>query len=413
MKPENYFSFARVVQLIKHYAIVEKRGLLLYTLLSIAALQIPYLAAIIAYNTAHTDSSVRYDIELLIMILGAVITFILLTYAASQLMNTNSKESRSNFLMLPARSSEKFISRMLICTVGAMIIVAAGHLLGICSYNLLLTLLNAEEYYHNLGTQFLDTVFSLDSLATSVIFLLYCLYIWGATYFHKNRYARSSSVALLSWPIPYLILGILTFLAAKRGYEYDDTMLSVKMIMYILPFVTIWAAWRNFNRTQIIGKERYMWIITGLIVIYIIIFGVAGYIFNKDIKDVKTIKLEEERIERITGAEFPLFDYHKTTFYDSGGMLGDFTCSAIYKFDKVPTNEFYNTLDSLCNVENSHWSKSNNQSDSTASAEEYYFNLMWGNGYPAPEGESPEDDRLITIEIPKGQKEFKITYGAW
>ena len=122
MKPENKFSFTRVVQLIKHYAIVEKRGLLLYTLISIAALQIPYLAAIIAYNTAHTDSSVRYDIELLIMILGAVITFILLTYAASQLMNTNSKESRSNFLMLPARSSEKFIARMLICTVGAMII---------------------------------------------------------------------------------------------------------------------------------------------------------------------------------------------------------------------------------------------------------------------------------------------------
>ena len=411
MKPDNKFSFTRVAQLLRHYAIVEKRGLLLYTLISIAALQIPYLAAIIAYNTAHTDSSVRYDIELLIMILGAVITFILLTYAASQLMNTNSKESRSNFLMLPAKSSEKFIARMLICTVGAMITVAAGHLLGICSYNLLLTLLNAEEYYHNLGTQFLDTVFSLDSLATSVIFMLYSLYIWGAAYFHKNCYARSSTVALLTWPIPYLTI-VLGF-TSKLLCEYDNNLQFVRMIMYILPFVTILAAWRNFNRTQIIGKERYMWIITGLIVIYIIIFGVAGYIFNKDIKDVKTIKLEEERIERITGTEFPAFDYHRTTFYHSGGMLGDFTCSAIYKFDKVPTNEFYNTLDSLCNVEGSNWSKSNNQSDSTASAEEYSFHIIWGNNYPAPEGESPEDDRLITIEIPKGQKEFKITYGAW
>jgi hypothetical protein len=408
MKPDNKFSFTRVAQLIKHYAIVEKRGLLLYTLISIAALQIPYLAAIIAYNTAHTDSSVRYDIELLIMILGAVITFILLTYAASQLMNTNSKESRSNFLMLPARSSEKFISRMLICTVRAMIIVAAGHLLGICSYNLLLTLLNAEEYYHNLGTQFLDTVFSLDSLATSIIFMLYCLYIWGATYFHKNCYARSSSVALLSWPIPYLTLAILTLLAAKRGYEYDDTMLSVKMIMYILPFVTIWAAWRNFNRTQIIGKERYMWIIAGIIVIYTVIFG----IIYSETRATKTVILKEERVERITRTEFPAFSYHKTTFYHSGGMLGDFTCSAIYKFDKVPTEDFYNTLDSLCNVENSHWSKPN-INDEPASAEEYSFHIIWGNNYPAPEGESEEDDRFITIKIPKGEREFKISYGAW
>ena len=411
MKPENKFSFTRVVQLLRHYAIVEKRGLLLYTLISIAALQVPYLAAIIAYVTSHPAGSSRYEVEFLILILGGAITFLLLTYAASQLMNTKNKESRSNFLMLPAKSSEKFIARMLICTVGAMITVAAGHLLGICSYNLLLTLLNAEEYYHNLGTQFLDTVFSLDSLATSIIFMLYCLYIWGATYFHKNCYARSSTVALLTWPIPYLTI-VLGF-TSKLLCEYDNNLHFVRMIMYILPFVTIWAAWRNFNRTQIIGKERYMWIITGLIVIYIIIFGVAGYIFNKEIKDVKTIKLEEERIERITGAEFPAFDYHKTTFYHSGGMLGDFTCSAIYKFDKVPTEDFYNTLDSLCNVEGSNWSKSNNQSDSTASAKEYYFNLTWGNGYPAPEGESPEDDRIITIEIPKGEREFKITYGAW
>lgn len=409
MKPENKFSFTRVVQLIKHYAIVEKRGLQLYTLISIAALQIPYLAAIIAYNTAHTDSSVRYDIELLIMILGTVITFILLTYAASQLMNTKNKESRSNFLMLPAKSSEKFIARMLICTVGAMITVAAGHLFGICSYNLLLTLLNADEYYHNLGTQFLETVFSLDSLATSVIFMLYCLYFWGATYFHKNRYARSSSVALLSWPIPYLILGILALLAAKRGYEYGDTMLSVKMIMYILPFVTIWAAWRNFKHTQIISKERYMWIIAGIIVIYTVIFG----IIYSETRATKTVILKEERVERITGTEFPAFSYHETTDYNSGGMLGDFTCSAIYKFDKVPTNEFYNTLDSLCNVEGSNWIKSHNQFDYTAIAEEYYFNLTWGNGYPAPEGESEEDDRCISIKICKGEREFKITYGGW
>lgn len=410
MKPDNKFCIKRVVQLIKYYAVIERKGLLLYTLISIAALQIPYLAAIFSYVSANPDETPKYDIELLISILGTVITFLLLTYAASQLMNTKSKETRSNFLMLPAKSSEKFLARMLICTVGAMAVVTVGHLLGICSYNLLLTLLGADENYHNLGTLFFDTIFQLDSLATSIIFMLYCLYIWGATYFHKNCYARSNTVALLTWPIPYLTI-VLGF-TSKLLCEYDNNLQFVRMIMYILPFVTIWAAWRNFNRTQIIGKERYMWIITGLIVIYIIIFGVAGYIFNKEIKDVKTIKLEEERIERITGAEFPAFDYHKTTFYDSGGMLGDFTCSAIYKFDKVPTENFYNTLDSLCNVENSHWSKPN-INDSAASAEEYSFHIIWGNNYPAPEGESPEDDRLITIEIPKGQKEFKITYGAW
>ena len=409
MKPDNKFSLTRVVQLIKYYSVIDKKGLLLYTLISIAALQIPYLAAIIAYVTSHPAGSSRYEVEFLILILGGAITFLLLTYAASQLMNTKNKESRSNFLMLPAKSSEKFIARMLICTVGAMIIVAAGHLLGICSYNVLLTLLNAEEYYHNLGTQFLDTILSLDSLATSIIFMLYCLYIWGATYFHKNCYARSSSVALLSWPIPYLILAILTLLAAKRGYEYDDTLRLVRMIMYILPFVTIWAAWRNFKRTQIIGKERYMWIITGIIVIYTVIFG----IIYSETRTTKTVILKEERVERITRTGFPAFSYYETTGYNSGGFLGDFTYVAKYKFDKVPTDDFYNTLDSLCNVEGSNWSKSNNQSVSTASAEEYYFNLTWGNGYPAPEGESEEDDRCITIKIPKGEREFKITYGAW
>lgn len=143
--------------------------------------------------------------------------------------------------------------------------------------------------------------------------------------------------------------------------------------------------------------------IPAFVLIAVMCFSCQGYAVRKS------------RIERITGCTFP--DY-KIVKSNSGLMsfLGDYSDSFIAEFESIPTPDFYIQLESDIDAKHDHnngyksifWTSNINGQDTI-----YSFHSMWGNGLPAPNGESENADGFLNIKIRKGDKVFEITEGRW
>ena len=137
----------------------------------------------------------------------------------------------------------------------------------------------------------------------------------------------------------------------------------------------------------------------------LLLFLIAGIgvFFGSDIWMRRYKITDNDYISRITGVPFPEFS---SIYYYEGrtSFNGDYTDDRDIMFDEMPSDEFYHILDSLSSSENTYWSKD---------GEEYGFGRMWGNGYPAPPGESEDDDRFLYIQLSKKDRFATIRYGRW
>lgn len=136
------------------------------------------------------------------------------------------------------------------------------------------------------------------------------------------------------------------------------------------------------------------------LILYFILLIVANDSYSYVTR--RYLRIKEDRIERITEIkDFPSF---KVMEYTEGkrGFNGDYTDRFICEFDEIPSPEFYEELDSLCN--HNLWDYRDG---------EYSFSTMWGNGIPAPKGESEEFDGIFGLYIKKNSREFTVTLGSW
>ena len=110
-----------------------------------------------------------------------------------------------------------------------------------------------------------------------------------------------------------------------------------------------------------------------------------------------------ERIERITGAKVPKFaiiERHEGERH----FTGDYLDTLIIEFESIPSDELFEEIDSMIASNSTKWEKK----DSV-----YSYSTFWGNGYPAPKGESEAADGIFKITLTKGSKYGKIEDGAW
>lgn len=410
----NTFSLVRVGQLLRHYLVIERSSYIIYTLISIIVLQIPYLLA--AYEYYASINKHYNEGETAIGLGGTFITLMLLFAAASMLMgSTESKQCRANHIMLPARTSEKFVAQLLICTVGACIVILASHLLGILSYCTLLTTMDAPSECYALATTFFEHCTTIivyrqapeDIMLKGILLMLHTICLLGATHWRKQKFMRNISIMFLTAPLPFILLDNLhDYVNDNKGY------IITAIIVYTLSALLFWLAWRKYRRIQIIERPAKLWKpIASLLAIYIVLFSIPT-------EERGTIIIDEPRVERISGVDFPHYTHIRETDNYDGGLLGDFSTTSVYRFDEQPTEEFYQRLDSLAQIEGpKRWIKISSPTNpvepqSDYITEYYYFHCYWGKDHPAPEGENPDADRHIHITITKGVNEFKITYGA-
>ena len=112
---------------------------------------------------------------------------------------------------------------------------------------------------------------------------------------------------------------------------------------------------------------------------------------------------DKEILERITGVTYPDF---KVIEYTKGrtSFLGDYNDQLLIEFKELPSVAFYQYLDSLIVTGNSDWFIFDNV---------YSYSKIWGNGFPAPNGEDDEEDMMFSIRFGKGSRQATIGYGAW
>lgn len=108
----------------------------------------------------------------------------------------------------------------------------------------------------------------------------------------------------------------------------------------------------------------------------------------------------EKMIELPPNVHMPRY---KVVKFEKGrrSFNGDHTNSKAIEFKALPSEQLYNTLDSLSNLEGSNWNVSHKDTLTL-----YCFGTSWQNGRLVRQGH-------FSIEITKWNKTAYIEYGAW
>ena len=185
-----------------------------------------------------------------------------------------------------------------------------------------------------------------------------------------------------------------------------------RIIIKITQGLTLLLSWLTISplfvylasRWKLIGKKvRILLLLISplMLIVYFIIFLLAlqGYFDYQR----KYHYADNEVIERITGVVFPeidIIDYKK----GESGFLGDYSDKLTLEMEEELGESTYHYLDSIINNGNTEWSKRD---------DEYSYSIMWGNGLPAPKGESEEEDGMFSLSFKKGSKIINLSHGSW
>lgn len=133
-----------------------------------------------------------------------------------------------------------------------------------------------------------------------------------------------------------------------------------------------------------------------LLLLILLLFALCGCVSKSQV--------DKQRIDRITGVEFPV--YEVTDIQNPGiGLNGDYDALFHLEFNELPSEAFYKQIDKKISLGDTCWCKECN---------EYRYYIFWGASYgTAPEGEDPRDERYLGITIVRGEKHFTIRDGAW
>ena len=164
-------------------------------------------------------------------------------------------------------------------------------------------------------------------------------------------------------------------------------------------FVYLASKWKLIDkkvRILLLLISPFMLIVCSIIPLFIR----KGYIDYKR----KYYFANNEVIERITGVSFPKFeliDYKQGDAY----FLGDYKDRLILEIKDDLSESTYHYLDSIINSSNNtKWSKCDN---------EYSYENWWGNGLSAPQGESEEEGKMLSLSFKKGSKIVTLYSGSW
>ena len=150
--------------------------------------------------------------------------------------------------------------------------------------------------------------------------------------------------------------------------------------------------------------KRFIWKITkwllatvGILIVSLLLLigGIDAY--YKWIRP----ELTHARIERITEISVPRFEMFLSRIgYD---FFHDPDSYILY-FKSTPSDELFNEIDKKMSSGNTNWKRNGNK---------YTFSIMWGDGYPAPKGESEDEIGKFSFSITKGKDVGDLIIGVW
>ena len=271
---KNTFSLTRLGLLLKReYSVNWKQHV--YRLLAIYGtfLVVLFFQLLIS----EPNEAVSQTIHRFSSIVGFVCGVVSMVYLSQMMEPMETKTSRINYLMLPATNAEKFVSRLLMATVGFWITAIVALAFATASRYIFMPFMYVNpDLYHpifgNVMAEFFDfsgpitfneiimNDFEAGMFVVMLVIWGYTIYMLGGNIWYKNAFIKTVAAMTV-----ITILGNIVLFSLISAFESEITkeiftilLNTATSVFTVLAIVNIWLSYRLFRRAQVIRNLKNM-----------------------------------------------------------------------------------------------------------------------------------------------------------
>ncbi len=180
----------------------------------------------------------------------------------------------------------------------------------------------------------------------------------------------------------------------------------MESIKSVLKRIAIFFSWLLFSPLYFFLSKRYLKSRLWVRAFWLILSPFTLFVLLQLLKAKESYHfINSDTICQITEVKLPL----KLLYKADGEFSFRDGSSDCYTWLLTEIDEAeYEKIEGLCSEKNSFWSKKEDNGKIY-----YQYSRMWGNEIEPPKGESIEEDLFLNIELEKGSRYAKITYGSW
>ena len=270
---KNTFSLTRLGLLLKReYSVNWKQHV--YRLLAIYGTFLVTLFLTMLTNDPYTPSAqtIHHFTGIVAFICGVVS----MVYLSQMMKPMETKTSRINYLMLPATNAEKFVSRLLMATIGFWITAIVALAFATASRYIFMPFMYVNpDLYHpifgNVMAELFDfscqihdikgiimSNFEVGMFVVMLVIWGYTIYMLGGNIWYKNAFIKTVAAMTVITILGNIVL--ISLISAFGITKEDFTILlnTATGVFTVLAIVNIWLSYRLFRRAQVIRNLKNM-----------------------------------------------------------------------------------------------------------------------------------------------------------
>lgn len=229
--------------------------------------------------TTEPDEAVSRTIHSFSTVVGFVCGVVSMVYLAQMMKPMETKTSRINYLMLPATNAEKFVSRLLMATVGFWITAIVALALATASRYLFIPFMHVNQgLYHPMFGKVMAELFDfggpnidlngtamLSNFEGGMLILMfvvwgYSVYMLGGNIWYKNAFIKTVAAMTVITILGNLVLFSLisAFGIEVTEHNFATIVNTATGVLTALSVFNVWLSYRLFRRAQVIRNLKNM-----------------------------------------------------------------------------------------------------------------------------------------------------------
>ena len=269
---KNTFSLTRLGLLLKReYSVNWKQHV--YRLLAIYGTFLVTLFMTMLTNDPYTPSAltIHHFTEIVAFVCGVVS----MVYLSQMMKPMETKTSRINYLMLPATNAEKFVSRLLMATIGFWITAIVALAFATASRYIFMPFMYVNpDLYHpifgNVMAEFFDfsgpitfneiimNDFEAGMFVLMFVIWGYTIYMLGGNIWYKNAFIKTVAAMTVITILGNIVLISLISAFGITKENFTILLNTATGVFTVLAIVNIWLSYRLFRRAQVIRNLKNM-----------------------------------------------------------------------------------------------------------------------------------------------------------
>ena len=248
---DTIFSFKRFQQVLWYDISTNRKQYLRVFLMTFVCWGIYFTMRMLLIHPYRFSDSARFSTET-----TAIATFSLfigmVLYASRILSTYNEKGNRINLLMLPATALEKYIDRLLIVSIGMLVVfIAAFALTDLLRVGMLLMTGYKPEYAHLCFTSVLADWMNGNKSGLSLLLWLHSCYVLGGCYWHKHAVLFVSAVL---WIGSFLFTWLFGFTPYSISIDEEVVFITLMLSLSVLNYC---AGYSLFKRMTLLDFKLF------------------------------------------------------------------------------------------------------------------------------------------------------------